>query len=150
MQMSSNDLTADYLRNQPLANGHYGTNINSSGPAAQEKSVTSSSATYPTHADDNEIELSSDDDQDQTLNDTMDSPVNKLRTDLNRNGDQEESDDVSNEPMETNESSNIQPITTEVSISDDRDVDDHGSNASMSNQSTVDTGLSTNGQGTSK
>ena len=96
-----------------------------------------------------EIELSSDDDNDRTTTphmSTMDEPA----TSSNLINDQDESTFISDEQIETNESSNIQPIPNEGSISNDKDLYDNVSSTSISNQSTFDTRLSNEERATSR
>jgi hypothetical protein len=85
-----------------------------------------------------EIELSSDDDNDRTATaniSNLDEPV----TSSNLIDNQDDSTFMSDEQIETNESSNILPIPTEISNSNDRDLYEHVSSTSISNQSTSDT-----------
>jgi len=86
-----------------------------------------------------EIELSSDDDNDRTATaniSNLDEPV----TSSNLIDNQDDSTFISDEQTETNESSIIPPIpSTEVSNSNDRDSYEHVSSTSISNQSTSDT-----------
>jgi hypothetical protein len=96
-----------------------------------------------------EIELSSDDDNDRTAMahmSTIDEPV----TNSNLIDDQDESTFISDEQIETNESSNIPPIPMDVSNSNDRDLYETVSSTSLSNQSTFDTHLSTDDRVTSR
>jgi hypothetical protein len=96
-----------------------------------------------------EIELSSDDENDRTAITHM-SNIDEPVTSSNLIDDQNESTFISDEQIETSQSSNIPPLPVEVSNSNDRDSYDNVSSTSISNQSTFDTGMSTDERVTSR
>jgi len=98
-----------------------------------------------------EIELSSDDDNDQTAIAHM-SNIDEQVTSSNLIDDQDDSTFISDEQVETNQSSNLPPIPNEISNSNDRDLYEHVSSTStsLSNQSTFDTRLSSDERVTSR
>ena len=94
----------------------------------------------PSNGEDiDEIELSSDDDDNDRTTTAHQLNLDEPVTSSNLIDNQDDSTFMSNEQIETNESSNIQPITTEISSSNDRDLDEPVSSTSVSNQSTSDT-----------
>jgi len=96
-----------------------------------------------------EIELSSDDENDRTAITHM-SNIDEPVTSSNLIDDQNESTFISDEQIETSQSSNIPLLPVEVSNSNDRDSYDNVSSTSISNQSTFDTGMSTDERVTSR
>ncbi|CAF2516189.1 unnamed protein product [Rotaria sp. Silwood2] len=95
-----------------------------------------------------EIELSSNDDNDRTETVQM-STINECVTSTNLIIDQDESTFMSVEQLETNVSSTIPPIPIEVSNSNDKDLYEIVSSIGVSNQSESDTRLSTEERATS-
>ncbi|CAF3697955.1 unnamed protein product [Rotaria sordida] len=95
-----------------------------------------------------EIELSSNDDNDRTETIQM-SNIDESVASRNLITDQDESTFMSVEHVETNESSTIPPMPIEVSNSNDKDLYDIVSSTGISNQSTSDTRLSAEDRATS-
>jgi len=145
-------------RQVPSMNGHQKSNtieisslpvIIQSNNLLMENEKQSLNTNQSNEDDIEEIELSSDDDNDRTAiihTDNIDEPV----TSSNLIDDQDDSTFISDEQIETNESSNIPHIPNEVSNTNDRDLYENVSNSSISNQSTFDTQLSTDERITSR
>ena len=121
--------------------------------------TSSSHAHQSNEIDIDEIELISDDedadpdhdDHDRTAIahvSTLDETTTTTHSNINH--DQDESSIVSDEPMETNQSSGMPLASVEISNSNDQDVYDNVSSSGVSNQSTVDTGMSSDERLTSR
>ena len=157
--------TDDNDRQVPSFNGHAsfdGTDLPAfpsmtawDNPAVRNEKL--SSHIHPSNQIDiDEIELISDDDEDADDNDrTAIAQVSTLdetttTTNSNLHHEQDESTSMSDEQMETNHSSDMPPAPVEISNSNDRDVYDNVSSSGVSNQSTVDTGMSSDEHPTSR